>query len=57
MILVTTLLHPTQQSYSAGMHEVEKKRALLHGHNFLVRKLEQLKVEKPERNGKITNNE
>ena len=54
--MVTTLHHLTQQMYSAGMHEVEGKELYYMGTDFLVRKLDPLKVEKSERDGKITDN-
>ena len=54
--MVTTLHHPTQQMYSAGTHEVEGKELFYIGTDFLVRKLDLLKVEKPGRDGKITDN-
>ena len=55
--MVTTLHCLTQQIYSTGMHEVEGKELYYMGIDFLVRKLDPLKVEKPERDGKITDNE
>ena len=58
MILMVTTLHcPTKQMYSAGMHEVERKELYYMGTDFLVRKLDLLKVEKPRRDGKIRDNE
>ena len=54
ILTVTTPHHPTQQMYNSGMHEVEGKELYYMGTDFLVRKLDQLKVEKPERDGKIT---
>ena len=54
--MVTTLCHPTQQTYSAGMHEVEGKELYYMDTDFLVRDPDSLKVEKPGRNGKITDN-
>ena len=55
--MVTTLHHPTQQMYSAGLCEVEGKGLYYMGTDFLLRKLDLLKVEKPRRDGKITDNE
>ena len=49
--------HLTQQTYSAGMHKVGGKELYYMGTDFLVRKPDLLKVEKPERDGKITDNE
>ena len=43
--MVTTLHHLTQQMYSAGMH-IEGKELYYMGTDFLVRKLDVLKVEK-----------
>ena len=58
MILrVTTLHRPTQQTYTTDTGEVEGKELYYMGTDFLVRKLDPLKVEKPERDGKITDNE
>ena len=57
ILMVTTLHHPTQQMYSAGTCEVEGKELYYMSTDFLVRKLDPLKVEKPERDGKITDNE
>ena len=57
ILMVTTLHYPTQQVYSAGTHEVEGKELYYMGTDFLVRKLDPLKVEKPERDGNITDNE
>ena len=57
ILMVITLHHQTQQTYSAGMCEVEGKELYYMDTDFLVRKLDPLKVEKPERDGKITNNE
>ena len=48
---------PIQQTYSAGTHEAEGKELYYMGTDFLVRKLDLLKVEKPGREGKITDNE
>ena len=57
MILIVTTLHClTQQMYSAGMHEVEGKELYYMGTDILVRKPDLLKVEKPGRDGKITDN-
>ena len=58
MILTVTTLHRlTQQMYSACTCEVEGKELYYIGTDFLVRKLDPLKVEKPGRDGKITDNE
>ena len=54
--MVITLHHPTQQTYSTGMHMVEGNELSYMGIDFLVRKLDQLKVGKPEREDKITDN-
>ena len=57
LILTVITLHcQTQQMYSAGMHEVEEKELYYMGTDFMVRKPDLLKVEKPERNSKITDN-
>ena len=54
----TTLHHPTQQTYSAGTPEVEEGELIYMGTGFLVRKPDPLKVERPERDGKLqTTNE
>ena len=47
----------TQQMYSAGMCKVEGKELYYMGTDVLVRKLDLLKVEKPERDSNITDNE
>ena len=58
MILTVTILHhPIQQTYSAGMCEVVGKELYYMGTDILVRKLDPLKVERPERDGKITDSE
>ena len=57
ILMVTTLLHLIQQMYSAGMHVAEGKELYNMGTDFLVRKLDPLKVGKPGREGKITDNE
>ena len=54
--MVTTLHHLIQQTYSTGMHEVEGKELYYMVIEFLVRKPDLLKVERPERYGKITDN-
>ena len=54
ILMVTTLHHPTQQTYSTGTCEVEGKELYYMDTDFLVRKPDLLKVEKPERDGKIT---
>ena len=57
MVLTLTILHhPIQQMYSAGTHEVEGRELYYMGTDFLMRKLGLLKVERPERDGKITDN-
>ena len=57
MILMVTTLHcPTQQTYRAGTPEVEGKELYFIATDFLVRKLDLLKVEKPGRDDKITDN-
>ena len=57
MILTVTTLHClTQHTYSIGTHEVEGRELYYMGTDFLVRKPDPLKVEKPERDGKITDN-
>ena len=56
-LIVITLHHPTQQMYSAGMHEVGGKELYYMGTDFLVRKPDLLSVGKPGRDGKITDNE
>ena len=58
MILMATFPHcPTQQMYSTGTHEAEGKEHYYMGTDFLVKKLDPLKVEKPGRESKITDNE
>ena len=57
ILMVTTLHYLFQQTYSTGMHEVEGKELYYMGTDLLVRKPDLLKVEKPERDGKITYNE
>ena len=56
ILTVITLHHPTQQMYVAGTYKVEGKELYYMGTDFLVRKLDQLKVEKPERDGKTRDN-
>ena len=56
ILMVTTLHRPTQQMYRVGMHEVEGREHYYMGTDFLVRKPDPLKVEKPARDGKITDN-
>ena len=53
ILTVTTLYCPTQQMYRPGTPEVEGKRLYYMGTDFLVRKLDLMKVEKPGRDGKI----
>ena len=55
--MVTTLYPLIQQTYSAGMGEVEGRELNYMGTGFLVRKLGPLKVERLGRDGKITDNE
>ena len=57
ILMVTTLHRLTQQTYSAGTCEVEGKELYYMCTGFLVRKPDLLKEEKPERDGKITDNE
>ena len=57
ILMVTTLHHLTQQTYSAGTCEVKGKELYYMGTDFLVRKPDLLIVEKPERDGKITDDE
>ena len=58
MILTVITLHcQTQQMYSTGTQEVEGKELYYMGTDFMMRKLDLLKVENPERDGKITDNE
>ena len=55
--MAITLHHQTQQMFSAGTH-VEAENAFSYmGTDFLVRRLDQLKVGKPEREDKTTGNE
>ena len=57
MILMVTTLHCLiQQMYSAGTCVAEGKELYYMGTDFLVRKLDLLKVGKPGREGKITDN-
>ena len=56
-LTVTTLHRLTQQMYNVGMHEVEGRELYYMGTDILVRKPDLLKVEKPGRDGKITDNE
>ena len=56
--MVTTFHHPTQQVYSTGMHEVEGKELYYMGIDFLVRKLDPLKVKSQKEMAKLqTTNE
>ena len=57
ILTVTTLHQPIQQMYSAGTHVAKGNELSYMGIDFLVRKLDQLKVGKPEREDKITDNE
>ena len=54
--MVTTFHHLIQQMYSAGMCEVEGRELYYIGTDLLVRKPGPLKVERPERDSKITDN-
>ena len=55
--MAITLHHQTQQTFTTGMH-VEEENALSYmGIDLLVRRLNQLKVGKPEREDKTTGNE
>ena len=54
---VITLHHLTQQMSSAGMHVAEGNALSYMVIDFLVRRLDQQKVGKPEREDKITGNE
>ena len=56
ILRVTTLHFPIQQMYSVGTCEVEGKELYYMGTDFLVRNPDLLKVEKPERDSKITDN-
>ena len=51
-----SLHHLTQQTYNTGTCEVEGKEFYDMGTDILVRKPDLLKVEKPERDDKITDN-
>ena len=53
ILTAITLLHQTQQAYSAGTGEVEGKEPYYMGIDFMVRKPGLPKVEKPGRGGKI----
>ena len=57
ILMVTTLHHPIQLMYSSGMHVAEGNKLSYMVIDILVRKLDQLKVGKPERENKITDNE
>ena len=58
MILMVTTPHcPIQLMYSTGTCVAEGNELSYMGIDFLVRKLDQLKVGKPEREDKITGNE
>ena len=56
ILMAISLHHKTQQTYSVGIHEVEGKEPYYMAIDFMVRKPDLLKVEKPERDGKITDN-
>ena len=53
ILIVTTLHHLIQLIYSTGTHVAEGNELSCMGIDFLVRKLDQLKVGKPEREDKI----
>ena len=55
--MAITLHHQTQQMFSAGMHMEEENMLSYMGIDFSVRRLDQLKVGKPEREDKTTGNE
>ena len=55
--MAITLHHQTQHTFSAGMHVEEENELLYMGIDFLVKRLDQLKVGKPEREDKTTDNE
>ena len=57
ILMVTTLYRPIQPMYSTGTHEVEGRELYYMDTSFLVRKPGLLKVERPERDSKITDNE
>ena len=57
ILMVTTLHHLIQQMYSAGMCMAEGNELSFMGIDFLVRKLDQLTVGKPQREDKITGSE
>ena len=57
ILMATTLHHPIQQMYSAGKCVAEGNKLSYMGTDFLVRKLDPLKVGKPGREDKITDNE
>ena len=54
--MVITLRHPTQQMYSIGTCVAEGNELSYMGIDFLVRKVGQLRVGKPEKEDKITEN-
>ena len=56
ILMAITLHHQTQQTYNTGMPKAEGKESYYMVIDFTVRKPDQQKVEKPERDGKITNN-
>ena len=55
--MAITLHHQTQQMFNTGTHVREENRLSYMGIDFLVRRLDQLKVGKPEREEKTTGNE
>ena len=57
MTLMGITLHPkTQQTFSAGMHMEEENALFNMDIDFLVKRLAQLKAEKPEREDKTISN-
>ena len=56
ILSVTTLHCLMQQTYSSGMLKVEEREFYYMAISFLGRKPGPLKVERPERDGKITEN-
>ena len=57
ILTVTTLHCQIQQKYSAGTHVAEANGLYYIGTDLVVRKLDLLKVGKPGREDKITDNE
>ena len=56
ILMVTTLHHLIQQTYSTGTFVAEVNGLYYMGTDFLVRKLDPLKVGEPGREDKITDN-